>query len=466
MQIADILATQRRARLAEGFSDAAARRARIQSVIDLLVAHHREIVEAIDADFGGRHPAYSLINDVLGSLTSLKHARDHLETWMQPQPCPVFVPYDQPGAAAQVRYQPKGSVGILGTWNAPIFTLLAPLSSVLAAGNRAVLKPSEVTAATAEVLAGLFAARIDPADVAVITGGADVGAAVTRAPFDHLVFTGSAGVGKQVMASAAENLTPVTLELGGKSPVIVGRSADLPLAAERVAIAKATNGGQLCVNADLAYVPREHLDEFADRLVKSYAELLPDSAGNPDAVSIVNAAHHTRIRGYLDDAAARGARIEVAPGGSAADRRMPLHLVIDPPADAQIMTEEIFGPALVLLGYDTIEQVLTDINDRPHPLALYYFGADDAEQRTVLDGTLSGGVTVNDLILHGGLTDAPFGGVGASGMGHYQGRAGFTEFSHARAVMQASPVDVRRAYGLIPPYPAGLTEAMAAQVTR
>lgn len=463
--IAELLADQRAARLAEGFSDAESRRARIQRVIDLLVAEYQPIVAAIDADFGGRHPGYTIMNDVLGPLTSLKNSRDNLEAWMQPKPCTVYPPYDQPGATAQVRYQPKGSVGILGTWNAPIFTLLSPLASALAAGNRAILKPSEVVPRTAAVLAELFDARIDPADVAVITGGPDLADAFTRQPFDHLVFTGSTAVAKKVMRNAAEYLIPVTLELGGKSPVVIGRSADLSLAAERVAIAKMANGGQLCVSPDLVYIPRELLDEFAADLGKSYREMLPQVSDNPDLVSIVSEQHHARIRGYLDDAAARGARIDVAPSGPVDGRRRPLSIVIDPPADAQIMTEEIFGPALVLLPYDSVAEVLTDINGRPHPLALYYFGTDDREQQTVLDNTLSGGVTVNDLILHAGLQDAPFGGVGASGMGHYHGRDGFLEFSHARSVLEASPIDVRRQYGLVPPYPVGFAEMMAAQVT-
>ncbi|MDG3014076.1 coniferyl aldehyde dehydrogenase [Speluncibacter jeojiensis] len=466
--IADLLARQRAQRLAEGCGDAASRRVRIQRVIDLLVENHRTLVEAIDLDFGGRPRGYSIMNDVLGSLTSLKHARDHLETWMQPEPRPVFAPYDQLGATAQVRYQPKGSVGILGTWNAPLFTLLSPLAYALAAGNRAVLKPSEIVPRTAAILAELFAARVDPADVAVVTGGPELADAFTRQPFDHLVFTGSTAVGKSLMRNAAEHLVPVTLELGGKSPTVIGRSADLPQAAERTAMAKASNAGQLCVNADLVYVPRERLDEFAADLAKTYGELLPQVTGNPDAVSVVSAKHHARIRGYLDDAAAHGARIEVAPAdesGRAEDRRLPLHIVIDPPADALIMREEIFGPAVVLLPYDTVEQVLADINARPNPLALYYFGTDAAEKQQVLDHTLSGGVTVNDLMMHPGLEDAPFGGVGASGMGHYHGREGFLEFSHARTVFEAPPSDLRREYGLVPPYGPDFESMMAAQIT-
>lgn len=464
--LTEILAQQREQRLGAHSDDAADRRERIQRVIDLLVDHHQPIVEAIDADFGGRPIGYSIMNDILGSLASLKHARDHLAEWMRPEPRQAFAPYDQLGATAEVRYQPKGSVGILGTWNAPVFTLISPLAYALAAGNRVVLKPSEVTPRTAAVLGELFAAHIDPREVAVVTGGPALAEAFTRAPFDHLVFTGSTAIGKSVMRNAADQLTPVTLELGGKSPTIIGRSADLAQAAERMAIAKATNAGQICVSADIVYVPTEYLDEFATGLAKVYAELLPDPVGGNDNVSIVDDRHLARIRGYLDDAADRGARIEVAPPGPTDQRHMPLSIVIDPPADALIMQNEIFGPAVVLLPYDEIADPIADINARPNPLALYYFGTDDTEREAVLASTLSGGVTVNDLMMHPGLEDAPFGGVGASGMGHYHGREGFLEFSHARAIFHAAPVDIRREYGLVPPYGPGFEEMMRSQVTR
>lgn len=466
-RIADLLDRQRAAFTAEGQPSAQTRRQRIQAVIDMLVAHHQDLVVAIDADFGGRPRGYSLMNDVLGSITALKAARENLEGWMAPQERAVFAPYDQLGAAAHVRYQPKGSVGIVGTWNAPVFTLLSPLAGVLAAGNRAVLKPSEVVPRTAALLGEIVTAALDPEVVAIVTGGPDVAEALTSAPFDHLVFTGSSAVGKLVMANAAKNLVPITLELGGKSPTILGRSVDLDTAAFRIAAGKASNGGQLCVNPDTAYVPRELVEDFVAALGKAYAELLPTIEGNPDAVSVVNEHHAARIDGYIDDASARGARVETAPDCAlpGADCRRPLRMVVDPPADAVIRAEEIFGPALVVLGYDAIDDVIAEVNAGPRPLALYYFGADADEQAHVLDHTLSGGVTINDVMMHPGLQDAPFGGVGASGMGHYNGREGFLEFSHARAVFEASAADPRREWGLLPPYGEGFEAQMAAQVT-
>lgn len=463
-----LLSEQKAAFIAAGGVSAVERRGRIQRVIDLLVQHHIALAEAMDADFGGRPQGFSLMNDVLGSLASLKHARDHLEAWMQDEPRQAFAPYDQLGAEAWVMYQPKGTVGIIGTWNAPLFTLLSPLAYALAAGNRAIIKPSEVVPRTAQLVADVFAEFFDPLEVGVVTGAADLAQAFTAQPFDHLVFTGSTAVARSVMRNAAENLVPLTLELGGKSPVIVARSADLAKAACRIAVAKATNGGQVCINPDLVYVPREQLEEFLGALGNAYGELFPTVAGNPDVVAVVNARHLARVEGYLQQAKALGARILSLPETLAADpedRRRPLQVVIDPPRDSQIMQEEIFGPAMVLLPYDEIDQVLAEINARPRPLALYYFGEDAEEQRRVLEHTLSGGVTLNDVMMHAAMHDAPFGGVGASGMGHYHGREGFIEFSHLRTVFKAPAHDPRREWGVLPPYGEHFLAAMAAQVT-
>ncbi|WP_249673340.1 coniferyl aldehyde dehydrogenase [Pseudomonas abieticivorans] len=467
-ELSALLSEQKAAFNAQGAASAPQRRARIQRVIDLLVAHHPALTEAMDADFGGRPQGFSLMNDVLGSLGSLKHARDHLEGWMQDEPRPVFSPYDQLGAQAWVMYQAKGTVGILGTWNAPLYTLLSPLASALAAGNRAILKPSEVTPRTAALLAQLFAQLFDPLEVAVVTGGADLAQVFTAQPFDHLVFTGSTAVGKSVMRNAAQNLVPVTLELGGKSPVIVGRSATLGTAAFRLALSKTTNSGQVCINPDLVYVPREQLEHFVQAFASAYREFVPQVSDNPDVVAVVNAQHLSRVENLVQQAARAGARVVSLPYAQPADgqnRRRPLQLVIDPPQDSLILHEEIFGPAMVLLPYDEVDQVIAQINARPRPLALYYFGDDAQEQRHVLSHTVSGGVTLNDVMMHAALHDAPFGGVGASGMGHYHGREGFIEFSHMRTVLKAPEHDPRREWGLLPPYGEHFLAAMLAQVT-
>lgn len=467
-QLSSLLAAQKTAFIEAGPVSVEQRQQRIQRVIELLVRYQQPLVEAMDADFGGRPQGFSLMNDVLGSLASLKYARDHVAHWVQDEPRQVFAPYDQLGAKAWVMHQPKGSIGIMGTWNAPLFTLLSPLACVLAAGNRAILKPSEVVPRTAEVLARAFGELFDTLEVAVVLGDADLAQAFTSQPFDHLVFTGSTAVARSVMRNAAENLVPLTLELGGKSPVIISRSADLAKAAFSIAVAKANNGGQICINPDVVYVPREQLGDFIGALGAAYNELLPTVADNPDVVAVVNARHLQRIESYVQDARQRGARVEIFPRELEADpqaRRRPLQVVIDPPRDSLIMQEEIFGPALVVLPYDEIDRALADINSRDRPLALYYFGQSEEERRHVLQRTISGGVTINDVMMHAAMHDAPFGGIGASGMGHYHGREGFLEFSHMRTVFKAAAHDPRREWGMLPPYGEHFQATMQSMVT-
>ena len=467
-QLTSLLAAQKKAFVGAGHVSAELRRERIQRVIELLVRFQQPLVEAMDADFGGRPQGFSLMNDVLGSLASLKYARDHLEHWVADEPRQVFAPYDQLGAKAWVMHQPKGSIGILGTWNAPLFTLLSPLACVLAAGNRAILKPSEVVPRTADVLAGAFAELFDPLEIAVVTGDAELAQVFTAQAFDHLVFTGSTAVARSVMRNAAQNLVPLTLELGGKSPVIISRSADLAKAAFSIAVAKANNGGQICINPDVVYVPREQMEDFLGLLGAAYSELLPATDANPDVVAVVNDRHLQRIEGYVQDARQRGARVERFPRALEVDaltRRRPLQVVINPPRDSLILQEEIFGPALVLLPYEQLDRALADIHSRERPLALYYFGQSEEEQRHVLQNTISGGVSINDVMMHAALHDAPFGGIGASGMGHYHGREGFLEFSHMRTVYNAAAHDPRREWGLLPPYGEHFLPAMQAMVT-
>jgi len=467
-QLTSLLAAQKKAFVDAGHVSAELRRERIQRVIELLVRFQQPLVEAMDADFGGRPQGFSLMNDVLGSLASLKYARDHLEHWVADEPRQVFAPYDQLGAKAWVMHQPKGSIGILGTWNAPLFTLLSPLACVLAAGNRAILKPSEVVPRTADVLAGAFAELFDPLEIAVVTGDAELAQVFTAQAFDHLVFTGSTAVARSVMRNAAQNLVPLTLELGGKSPVIISRSADLAKAAFSIAVAKANNGGQICINPDVVYVPREQMEDFLGLLGAAYSELLPATDANPDVVAVVNDRHLQRIEGYVQDARQRGARVERFPRALEVDaltRRRPLQVVINPPRDSLILQEEIFGPALVLLPYEQLDRALADIHSRERPLALYYFGQSEEEQRHVLQNTISGGVSINDVMMHAALHDAPFGGIGASGMGHYHGREGFLEFSHMRTVYKAAAHDPRREWGLLPPYGEHFLPAMQAMVT-
>lgn len=467
-ELAVLLSQQKQSVITAGEVTAEVRRERLQQVIDMLVASHKTLVEAMDADFGGRSPGFSLMNDVLGSLASLKYTRDNLESWMQPDQRAPFSPYDQMGAEAQVLHQPKGSIGIIGTWNAPLFTLFSPLACALGAGNRVILKPSEITSYTAQAVAEAVTKHLDPEIVGVITGGPEIGSAFAAQPFSHLVFTGSTEVGRKIMSAAAENLVPVTLELGGKSPAILSRSADLDEACRRLAIAKGTNAGQLCVSPDILYVPEEKLEQALAQLKSVFVGLFPSIASNPDVVPVVNEQHLKRVEGLIEQAGAAGARVEVthpASEISAESRRRPLSLVINPAQDSLIMKEEIFGPALVILTYKELSEVIADINSRDNPLALYFYGDDQAEQEYVLSNTLSGGVTINDSLMHAAMHDAPFGGVGASGMGSYHGKEGFLEFSHARTVFKAPAYDPRGEWGMLPPYHEGFRDVMESQVT-
>jgi coniferyl-aldehyde dehydrogenase len=464
-----LLAAQQAAFRSEGPVSVAVRKDRLQRVIDLLVQHNDALCEAMGADFGGRPVVFSMMNDIAGSLASLKHARDKLEGWLPDQPRPSVSPFDNFGATAWVLYQPKGVVGIIGTWNAPVFTLLSPLASVLAAGNRAVLKPSEIAPRTAAVLAAAVAQSFAPEELAVVTGGPEVAADFSQQAWNHLVFTGSTAVGKRVMQAAAENLVPVTLELGGKSPVLVGQSADIRNVAERIAVGKALNSGQLCVAPDVVWVHASQLEELLAGLQTFYSGQYPTVANNPDVTPVVNAQHFARVESYVADAGARGARVVMAgdwpTAEGAAQRRMPLRLVVNPPADSQIASHEIFGPALVVRSYGVLAEAVAELNAGERPLALYYFGNDAAEQQWVLDHTLSGGVSINDVTMHPALHDAPFGGVGASGMGHYHGHEGFLEFSHARAVYSAGGHDPRREWGMLPPYSEQFAQMIRGAIT-
>jgi coniferyl-aldehyde dehydrogenase len=365
----------------------------------------------------------------------IRHVRRHLGRWMKPQRRKVGWAFRP--ASARVVHQPLGVVGVLAPWNYPLFLTLGPLIDALAAGNRVMLKPSELTPRTAQLLKTLLA-EIFPQDrVAVVTGGPEVAAQFSALAFDHLLFTGSTRVGRQVMATAAARLTPVTLELGGKSPVLIARDYPLKKAARIVAIGKLFNAGQTCVAPDYALVPADLADAFADAVMAAAAELYPTIAGNADYSSIIDDRHYRRLVGLIAEARERGARVlQPADGGAAAERKLPPTVLVGAPADAAVLEEEIFGPILPIVAYDDLDHAIRLINARPKPLALYCFSTDHAKIEGVLQRTSSGGATVNGTLLHVTQEDLPFGGVGESGFGAYHGREGFQRLSHARAVME------------------------------
>jgi coniferyl-aldehyde dehydrogenase len=334
--------------------------------------------------------------------------------------------------------QPLGVVGIVAPWNYPYQLALAPAVAAIAAGNRVMIKPSELTPRFSELLQRVVAEFFAEAELAVVIGDAQIGRVFSELPFDHLFFTGSTAVGRMVAQAAAKNLTPVTLELGGKSPAILDPSSDLATVAPRLAFGKLLNAGQTCIAPDYAFVPNDRIDAFVEHMQRSVAKMYPHLAANPDYTSIVNDRHFARLQGLLEDARAKGARIvTINPAGETFDpagRKQPPVLVLGATPEMRLMQEEIFGPILPVLGYDRIEEAIAYINRHDRPLALYWFGADGASRDKVLCQTISGGVTLNDCIWHIAQEDQPFGGVGASGTGSYHGEWGFRTFSKEKPV--------------------------------
>ena len=466
-----ILDNQRRAFRAEGPVALATRIDRIDRCIALLVDNKEAICDAVNADFGCRSKYVTLMTDIMTSVGSLKFVKKNLKKWMKPEKRTPFMPMNFLGAKAQVHHQPKGVIGIMTPWNVPVNMIFSPLADVLGAGNRAMVKPSEFTPHTAEIMRTLFAQYFEESEITVIAGGPEVGAAFSALPLDHLIFTGATSIGRLVMRAAAENMVPVTLELGGKSPVVVGEDCDIHLAAERIITGKAMNGGQLCVSPDYCFVPHSRMEAFINRCKAVIAEQYPTIQGNPDFVACINERHYDRVKAYIDEACSNGARvIPLCPSGEAFSERdehkIALHLIVNPDDDLACMQDEIFGALLNIKAYEKLEDVIDFINARERPLALYYFGKDKTEQDKVINETLSGGVAVNAIALHVGCDDLPFGGVGHSGMGNYRGRDGFRTFSHARGVYREGFVDMAKLAGTLPPYGQKVGNMLESQIKK
>ena len=411
----------------------------------------------MSADFGSRSMHQSMLTDITATVGAGNDALKHIDQWAKPEKRKVQFPLALLGAKAELRFEPKGVIGILSPWNFPVQLAVGPLMQVLAAGNRAMIKPSEFTERTSELMAELTAEYFAPEEVAVVTGSPEVAAAFSSLPFDHLVFTGSTATGRRVMQAAAANLVPVTLELGGKSPVVLGRSADFAKAGERIAIGKMMNAGQICLAPDYLMVPEDKADEAVAGVTGAAAAMYPRILDNEDYASIVSDRHFERLQGLVADARDKGAEvIEVNPAGedfaNANQRKMPLTLLRNVDDSMTVMQEEIFGPVLPVMTYKAVDQAIDYINEHDRPLGLYYFGEDKSEQERVLSRTISGGVTTNDVVFHVSMDDLPFGGVGPSGMGSYHAVEGFREFSHARSVYHQPKIDIAKLGGLKPPY--------------
>jgi len=429
----------------------AERRRRLDALEALLHDNIDALCTAVAKDFGHRSPHETRLLEIFPSLEGIRHARRHLARWSKPQRRPVSL-WFQPGRA-EVRPQPLGCIGIVTPWNYPIYLAIGPLTAAFAAGNRTLVKMSEFTPSTATVLAELARRYFTADELAIVEGDMPVAEAFTRLPFDHLLFTGSTAVGRHVMRAAAEHLTPVTLELGGKSPAIVAPDYPLDKATARILAGKCLNAGQTCIAPDYLFVPAGQEQAFAEAARRVVAKSYPDIARNPDYTAIVNERHFQRLNAYLEDATARGATLvslaECPPDG--ANRRcLPPTLILGANDDMRIMQEEIFGPLLPVFTYDRLDDALAFINRHDRPLALYLFDNDRQRIRHVLDHTVAGGVTINDTILHIAQENLPFGGVGPSGMGHYHGHEGFLTFSKLKPVFYQSRIN---GIGLFnPPY--------------
>jgi coniferyl-aldehyde dehydrogenase len=428
-----LLAKQRAAFQRSPYPALAERKEKLAALRAALRRRQDALCEAMAQDFGGRSRNESRFADLLGPVLQINHALAHLRRWMKPARRRTELVFFS--NQAWVEYQPKGVVGIISPWNFPGYLTLGPLVAALAAGNRAMIKMSELTPATTEAMKATLAECFPADEVTVMGGDVEVGKAFAALAFDHLVFTGSTEVGRAVMRAAAENLVPVTLELGGKSPAIVSRSADLEAAALKIVHGKVFNSGQVCVSPDYALVPHELMTAFVNAARAAFARLAPRPASDPDYTSIVSHRHAERLERLLDDARALGATV-LSCGETGDARRMPLQLVTGVTRAMRLAHEEIFGPLLPVLPYERMADAIAHVNARPRPLALYLFGRDEDEARAVRRATHSGGVTLNDWCWHVFQHDLPFGGIGASGMGSYHGEEGFRALSHARAVFR------------------------------
>jgi coniferyl-aldehyde dehydrogenase len=442
---------------AEGEVTYATRIDRLKRLKALIVENKIEFAKTTKREFGGaRSYEFSLFSEFAGKVEGIDYSMKHLKEWMKPEKRKTNKPMNFLGGKSQVRHFPKGVVGIISPWNLPFGLTVAPLTSALAAGNRALLKPSEFVPETAALFADVVPKYFSEDEVAVVTGGAEISQRFAELPFDHLLFTGSTNIGSKVMQSASKNLVPVTLELGGKSPVIIGRSAKLDLAGTRLTFGKLLNGGQLCLSPDYVVVPNELEEQLIARVVQEAQSMYPNITENEDYAGVINERHFARLQNYIDDAVAKGAKLIIVGAdktrASEDNRRMPLHILQNVNEDMLVMHEEIFGPILPVMTYSDVAEVPDMIEPRRNPLAMYYFGKDKSEQEYLLSNVQSGGVCINDITLHYVQEDLPFGGVGASGMGAYHGPEGFRTLSHARAIYSQTMIDVLPIIGARPPF--------------
>ena len=452
------LQMQRDAYLKEGIVSAETRIDRLQRGVDVLIKYNEKITDALNTDFTCRPREVTLLTDVGAGIAPMKHAIKHLRSWMKPEKRPTMFPFNLVGGRSRIEYQPLGVVGIIAPWNFPVNMVFAPLAGVLAAGNRAMIKPSEFTPATSALMAEMIAEAYDPAEIAIFDGGPEVGQAFSNLPFDHMIFTGATSIARHILTAAARNLVPVTLELGGKSPVVISRSADIEKSLGRIMTGKTLNAGQICLAPDYLLVPEEKLHEVIAAAQKAVAQMYPRILDNPQYTSVINERHFERLNGYLAEASERGQKIiPINPAKEdfstqQGTLKIPPTLIPEPADDLKMMEEELFGPLLPIRTYNNFEETISYINSKPRPLAAYYVGDDKQEETALISRTTSGGVCINDVVMQVAQEDLPFGGVGPSGMGAYHGLKGFQTFSHAKSIYRQASINIAKLGGMLPPY--------------
>ena len=476
-EMENILKLQKKLHIEEGPASIELRKDRLNRCIAMLKEYNEEILDALQKDFGNRDPKASFFSEIVSTIGVLEHALKNIDKWTKDEKRPSNV--NQPFfirlmmgflcSKSYNKYQPLGTVGVISPWNFPVNLVLAPLAGIFAAGNRTMIKPSELTPATSEITKKMFEAYFDKSEAAVFTGDAEVGAAFSALPFDHLLFTGGTQIGKKVMKAASENLVPVTLELGGKSPVIVDEDANLSEVAKKVMRGKTMNAGQICLAPDYLMLPKGKSKEFANASSEVIGEMFEDLKYNEDYTSVINERHYERINELVADAKEKGAEVlEINPADEDFEQqelhKIPPTLVLNPTDDMKIMQEEIFGPVLPVKEYDDFNETVSYVNSKERPLGLYLFSKDKDKEKKVLENTTSGGVTLNDVIWHIGQEELPFGGVGPSGTGSYHGHDGFKEFSHAKAVYKQFSADLMAQ--MMPPYKGKMFESMKNQILK
>jgi len=476
-EMESVLKLQKKLHIEEGPASIELRKDRLNRCIKMIKEYSDEIIDALQKDFGNRDPKSSFLTEIASTIGVLEHAIKNVDKWTKDEKRPSNV--DRPffirmlmgllGSKSYIKYQPLGTVGVISPWNFPVNLILAPLGGIFAAGNRAMIKPSELTPATSEVTKKMFEAYFDKSEAAVFTGDAEVGAAFSALPFDHLLFTGGTQIGKKVMKAASDNLVPVTLELGGKSPVIVDEDANLSEVAKKVMRGKTMNAGQICLAPDYLMLPKGKSQEFAKASNEAVSEMFADLKYNEDYTSVINERHYERINELVSDAKEKGAEvIQINPADEDFEQqelhKIPPTLVLNPTDEMKIMQEEIFGPVLPVKEYEDFDETVNYVNSKDRPLGLYLFSKDKNKEKKVLDNTTSGGVTLNDVIWHIGQEELPFGGVGPSGTGSYHGHDGFKEFSHAKAVYKQFSADLMAQ--MMPPYKGKMFESMKNQIKK